>query len=89
MPRILPNSTCPSEKLNILAIGLDVASLVKSINRAGYNAYSIDYFGDSDVKRICKESFSIITQMEGKSCGRLEDGFNPEKLLQLFYKMIK
>lgn len=89
MPRILPNSTCPSEKLNLLAIGLDVAPLVTSINRAGYNAYSIDYFGDSDVKRICKESFSIITQIEGQSCGRLEDDFNPEKLLQLFYKMIK
>jgi len=89
MQSILTSSTRSSEKLNLLAIGLDVTPLVASINRAGYNAYSVDYFGDSDVKRLCKESFSIITQIEGKSCGRLEDDFNPEKLLQLFHKMLK
>ncbi|RLI48990.1 hypothetical protein DRO61_05700 [Candidatus Bathyarchaeota archaeon] len=89
MSNIVTSSFYPSEKLNILAIGLDVTSLVTSINRAGYNAYSIDYFGDSDVKRLCKESLSINTQIEGKSCGRLKDDFHPEKLLQLFHKMIK
>ena len=89
MVNISASSAYPSEKLNILAIGLDVTSLVTSIKRAGYNAYSIDYFGDSDVKRLCKESLSIIKQIEGKSCGRLEDDFNPEKLLQLFHKMLK
>jgi predicted ATP-grasp superfamily ATP-dependent carboligase len=89
MRRLLTCSTRPAEKLNLLAIGLDVTPLVASINRAGYNAYSIDYFGDSDVQRLCKESLSIITQIEGVSCGRLEDDFNPEKLLNLYHKMLK
>jgi predicted ATP-grasp superfamily ATP-dependent carboligase len=83
-------TTPPStDQLNLLAIGLDVASLVTSIRRAGHNAYAIDYFGDIDVQQLCKESFSIVTQNDRESCGRIETDFSPEKLIPLFQKMIK
>jgi predicted ATP-grasp superfamily ATP-dependent carboligase len=82
-------STRASEKLNLLVIGLDVASLAASANRLGHNVYSVDYFGDSDLKRSCKESLSIIKQIKGESCGRLDENFSPEKLLELVKVLLK
>ena len=89
MPIPLVSSTHPVEQLNLLAIGLDVAPLVKSITRAGHNAYSIDYFGDLDVQQVCKVNLSISTQRPGKSCGRLNNNFSPDKLLHLLHKMLQ
>lgn len=83
------NISAQTEKFNLLVIGLDVVSLATSVNRVGHNVYSVDYFGDFDLRRVCKNSLSIITQIKSESCGRLNENFSPIKLLELFKKLLK
>ena len=73
----------PNPYQNILAIGIDTVALSASARNAGYNIFAVDYFGDEDLKQICKNSLSIIKQELGKSYGRLETGFSPNLLLRL------
>jgi len=68
---------------SLLIIGLDVTSLAKSANRAGYDVYSVDYFGDTDLRKVCRESSSVIVQQKNESYGRLSAKFDPENLLKL------
>jgi len=74
---------------NILVIGMDVVSLATSATKAGYKVYTVDYFGDQDLKRVCHESLSIIKQTPDISCGQLSTNFNPEALLQLTMGLLK
>ena len=73
---------------SVLVVGLDAAALAISANRAGYNVFAADYFGDQDLKRACRKSLSIITQKPGKSCGRLEKNFCQYTLLALAKKLL-
>jgi len=73
----------------LLVIGLDVASLATSARRAGYQVYAVDYFGDQDLKRVCRESRSIITQRAGQTCGRIGKDFDPKVLLRLTEDLLK
>jgi len=68
---------------NLLVIGIDVVSLAVSAKRAGYQVYTVDFFGDQDLKRVCQKSRSIVKQKTGRTCGRLSRDFNPEALLRL------
>jgi len=73
----------------LLVIGLDVVSLAASAMRAGYQIYAVDYFGDQDLKRVCRESRSIITQRAGQTCGRLGKDFDPKALIRLTEGLLK
>jgi hypothetical protein len=64
-------------------IGIDSVSLAASARRAGYQVCAVDYFGDQDLKHLCRESRSILKQRIGETCGKLDKDFSPETLLQL------
>jgi len=68
---------------------MDVVSLATSATKAGYKVYTVDYFGDQDLKRVCHESLSIVKQTLGVTCGQLSTNFNPEALLQLTMGLLK
>jgi len=71
-----------SEIRNLLLIGIDVTPLAYSARKAGYKVYSVDYFGDRDLRSVSNAFFSIIKQREGGSCGRLSADFDAEILLR-------
>ena len=73
----------------LLVIGVDNVSLAASAKRAGYEVFAVDYFGDQDLKRVCRESLSAIRQSSGKGCGYLSSDFSPEILLQLAKALLK
>ncbi|MFQ6075757.1 MAG: ATP-grasp domain-containing protein [Candidatus Bathyarchaeia archaeon] len=70
-------------------VGVDVTALANSAKRAGYEVYAVDYFGDVDLRRVCRESLSIIEQEAGRTCGRLDVDFDPHALLRLARKLSK
>jgi hypothetical protein len=72
-----------------LVIGVDATALATSAKKAGYNVFAVDYFGDQDLKKVCKNNLSIITQQAGKSCGQLETDFSPDELLTLAKRLLK
>jgi len=74
---------------NLLVVGLDVASLASSAKNAGYNVFSVDYFGDSDLRDSCLISLSMIEQRENASCGRLSFDLNPEDFPVLTRKLLE
>ena len=48
---------------SFLAIGIvDVGGIARSGNSVGYDIYTIDYFGDMDVKSFSKKSLSVIDE---------------------------
>jgi len=74
---------------NVLVIGLDVVSLASSARKAGYQVYAVDYFGDQDLKDLCRKTRSIIKQRAGENCGLLNTNFSAEALLQLTKDLLK
>jgi len=74
---------------NLLVIGVDLVSLAVSARRAGYDVYAVDYFGDQDLRRICREVRSIIEQKAGSSSGRFSTNFNPEALIKLTRDLLR
>jgi predicted ATP-grasp superfamily ATP-dependent carboligase len=72
---------------NLLVIGIDAAALAVSARRAEYTVYTVDFFGDQDLRRVSRESLSVITQKPGKSCGHVSVDFSPDKLLALARKL--
>lgn len=73
---------------NVLVVGVDVTALANSANKAGFDVYAVDYFGDQDLKKACKKTLSIVTQKRGRSCGRLETDFSPDALLDLAKQLL-
>lgn len=73
---------------NVLVIGVDVSALAASAKDAGYNVFSVDYFGDEDLRQSCKRSFSIVNQSEGRSCGMLSTDFSPFDLWALARRVL-
>jgi len=74
---------------NLLVIGLDVVALASSARKAGYQVYAVDYFGDQDLKSLCRKTRSIIRQRTGETCGQLSTDFNPEALVNLTRNLLK
>ncbi len=53
-------STVECNKKTLLVVGIiDVGNIARSIKASGYTAYTIDLFGDLDVKRYSDRSYSI------------------------------
>jgi predicted ATP-grasp superfamily ATP-dependent carboligase len=74
---------------NLLVIGIDVISLASSARKAGYQVYAVDYFGDQDLKHLCRKTRSIIKQRAGETCGQINTNFRPEALIQLTKDLLK
>ena len=72
-----------SDLRNVLVVGLDTVALVHSAKKAGLKVLAVDFFGDQDLKKTCESTLSIVAQKTGKSCGRLEKDFSPNKFLVL------
>ncbi|UCG36204.1 MAG: ATP-grasp domain-containing protein [Candidatus Bathyarchaeota archaeon] len=68
---------------NVLVMGLDIAALAASAERVGYCPFSVDYFGDQDLRALCVDSLSVVEQRHGVSCGKLEDEYSPIRFLEL------
>jgi predicted ATP-grasp superfamily ATP-dependent carboligase len=73
----------PSERLNLLVIGVDSAAVATSAHRAGHTVYAVDYFGDLDLATACRASLSVIEQATHVSCGRVATDFDPSRLVTL------
>jgi len=74
---------------NLLVMGIDVVALAASARRASYQVCAVDYFGDQDLKRLCRESLSIVKQRIGETCGQLDKDFSSEALLQLAKDLLR
>jgi predicted ATP-grasp superfamily ATP-dependent carboligase len=74
---------------SLLVVGLDLTAIAASARRAGYKVYSVDFFGDVDLRLLCEESLSIIRQQVGKSCGLVARDFNVDLLLQLVKTLLQ
>jgi len=70
-------------------MGIDVVPLAASARRAGYQVCAVDYFRDQDLKRLCRESRSIVKQRIGETCGQLDKDFSPEALLRLAKDLLR
>ena len=68
---------------NILVLGTDLVALGISVRAAGYNVFTVDHYGDQDLKRLSEKNLSVLAQEAGKSCGRFQDTFSPTALLHL------
>jgi predicted ATP-grasp superfamily ATP-dependent carboligase len=66
-----------------LVVGVDCSALAKSSYHAGYTVFGADYFGDIDLRSVCKASLSIQEQKVGDSCGVLGSNFSPDAILTL------
>ena len=74
---------------NLLVVGVDVTPIAASAKRAGYKVFSVDFFGDVDLRSLSEDSRSIIRQREGKTCGVFERDYRVELLLRLFRKLLR
>lgn len=81
--------TSPVGIHNLLVVGVDVTAIAASARRAGYKVFSVDFFGDVDLRALCEESQSIIRQREGKSCGVFERDYSVKLLVKLFRKLLR
>lgn len=73
---------------NLLVLGMDVNSLAISAKRSGYSPYAVDFFGDQDLKRTCKASFSVIQQAPMFQSKRM-DTYDPSVFLKLTRELLK
>ncbi len=68
---------------SILIVGINTRPAVSSAKRLGLKVYSVDYFGDVDLKEEADLSLSIQEQRPGKSCGRIGENYSGEALKEL------
>ena len=68
---------------SLLVIGVHTRPAVFSAKNLGYKVYSVDYFGDMDLKERADVSKSIIDQRPYCSLGRLSEDYSDEKLIRL------
>jgi predicted ATP-grasp superfamily ATP-dependent carboligase len=73
----------------LLIVGLDVVPIALSANKAGYEVYAVDYFGDTDLNGVVKRHISILHQAPGKKCGRLGIYFSPMALAEAAHRLAK
>ena len=67
---------------NLLLMGIDTRPMVNSALKLDYNTFSISYFKTVDFKMPYMEKH-VLDQESVISCGRFEENYSPEKLLEL------
>ncbi len=67
---------------NLLLMGIDTRPMVNSAIKLDYKTFSISYFKTVDFKVPYREKH-ILDQESVISCGRFEENYSPEKLLEL------
>ena len=67
---------------NLLLMGIDTRPMVNSALKLDYKTFSISYFKTVDFKMPYAEKH-VLDQESVISCGRFEDNYSPEKLLEL------
>ena len=72
----------------LLVIGNDIVPITASAYRAGYQVYSIDFYGDSDLQRYCTLSRSIVHQCPGQSCGKFTRDYDVNLFLSYFKELV-
>ena len=72
---------------NLLIMGIDTRPMVNSALKLDYKTFSISYFKTVDFKMPNYEKH-VLDQESVISCGRFEDNYSPDKLLDLFEETI-
>ena len=67
---------------NLLLMGIDTRPMVNSALKLDYKTFSISYFKTVDFKVPYREKH-VLDQESVISCGRFEENYSPEKLLEL------
>ena len=67
---------------NLLIMGIDTRPMVNSALKLDYRTFSISYFKTADFKMPYMEKH-VLDQESVISCGRFEENYSPEKLLEL------
>ena len=67
---------------NLLLMGIDTRPMVNSALKLDYKTFSISYFKTVDFKMPYAEKH-VLDQESVISCGRFEENYSPEKLLEL------
>ena len=67
---------------NLLLMGIDTRPMVNSAMKLDYKTFSISYFKTVDFKAPYAEKH-VLDQESVISCGRFEENYSPEKLLEL------
>jgi len=67
---------------NLLLMGIDTRPMVNSAIKLDYKTFSISYFKTVDFKVPYREKH-VLDQESVISCGRFEENYSPEKLLEL------
>ena len=67
---------------NLLLMGIDTRPMVNSALKFDYKTFSISYFKTLDFKMPFREKH-ILDQESVISCGRFEENYSPDKLLEL------
>jgi predicted ATP-grasp superfamily ATP-dependent carboligase len=73
---------------NILVIGANTRSIACSLKNIGYNVYSADYFGCTDLKKCVTNFKSVLSQKPYFSCGNFSKKFDPEVIINNASEMI-
>ena len=67
---------------NLLLMGIDTRPMVNSALKLDYKTFSISYFKTVDFKGPYAEKH-VLDQESAISCGRFEENYSPDKLLEL------
>ncbi|MBO5966412.1 MAG: ATP-grasp domain-containing protein [Methanobrevibacter sp.] len=67
---------------NLLLMGIDTRPMVNSALKLDYRTFSVSYFKTVDFKMPYMEKH-VLDQESVISCGRFEENYSPEKLLEL------
>ena len=67
---------------NLLIMGIDTRPMVNSALKLDYKTFSISYFKTVDFKMPYREKH-VLDQQSVISCGRFEENYSPNKLLEL------
>ena len=67
---------------NLLLMGIDTRPMVNSALKLDYRTFSISYFKTVDFKMPYAEKH-VLDQESVMSCGRFEENYSPDKLLEL------
>jgi len=49
---------------SVLVVGFNTRPLTYSLNKAGYNVYAVDFFGDLDLYPNVKDCLIVIKELE-------------------------
>lgn len=60
----------------ILVAGVNTRAVACSLKKLGYNVFSADYFGVTDLENCTDFSYSLMDQRAGVSCGFFQKDFN-------------